>query len=340
VSRYYDYHPRTLSGGLFAREEWRPLASLAVTGDLAWRHQEYEMRDDRFDGYAFTQKYDFALPRLGANWHPRENVSVFGSWAYSAREPRFSDLYDGEQVGSAPLYQHYDPATGQYSDPYARPEQVNDWELGGTFGSHGVTLTANLFRMDFRDELVDYQFNSDLATWVTANAARSVHQGVELALAGTTPATHHVSLGLDASATLSDNHYVAFDEAVDVGYVVNRDGKSIPFFPAVLANVGAHVDWSGATLGGAVQHVGRIYLDNSEDAVGSIAPHTVLNLNVGYRTHFAGKSTAAINVRLMNALDTRYETGGYYDYDDQGNYAPLKIPAATRNALAELRVDF
>jgi hypothetical protein len=66
----------------------------------------------------------------------------------------------------------------------------------------------------------------------------------------------------------------------------------------------------------------------------------VLNLNAGYRLSSAGKSTASINLRVMNALDTRYETGGYFDYDNQGNYVPLKIPAATRNALAELRVDF
>ncbi|HUK61756.1 MAG TPA: TonB-dependent receptor [Dongiaceae bacterium] len=339
VSRYYDYHPRTLSGGLFAREEWRPVTALTVTGDLAWRHQDYAMRDDRFDGYRFDQSYDFALPRVGASWQPREALRVFGSWAYSEREPRFSDLYNGETVGNTPLFAHHDPTTGTYSDPLVRPEQVNDWELGGSLGDRALSLTANLFRMDFRDELVDYQFNSDLATWVTANAAQSVHQGVELALAGESKPRHDLTLALDANATLSDNHYVRFDEAVDAGYTVNRDGKAIPFFPAVLANVGVRGGWRGVSLGADVQHAGRMYLDNSEDVDGSIAPHAVLNLTGGVRMHVGGAS-ALLDLRLLNALDRRYETGGYFDYDESGHYAALKIPAARRNALGELRVEF
>jgi outer membrane receptor protein involved in Fe transport len=300
------------------------------------------MRDDRFDGYRFDQSYDFALPRVGASWHPREAVRVFGSWAYSEREPRFSDLYNGEGAGNVPLFAHYDPASGVWTDPLVKPEKVNDWELGGTFGGRAASFTANLFRMDFRDELVDYQFNSDLATWVTANAAQSLHQGVELGLAGETHAGGGVTLGLDANATFSDNHYVHFDEAVDAGYNVNRDGKAIPFFPAVLANVGVRGAWRSVSLGADVQHAGRMYLDNSEDAAnGSIAPHAVLNLTGGWRVHFGGNgSSALLNVRVLNALDKRYETGGYFDYDEQGNYSALKIPAARRNALGELRVEF
>ena len=41
---YYDYHPRTLSGSLFVREEWQPDPRLLLTADLAWRHQAYRMR--------------------------------------------------------------------------------------------------------------------------------------------------------------------------------------------------------------------------------------------------------------------------------------------------------
>jgi hypothetical protein len=43
---------------------------------------------------------------------------------------------------------------------------------------------------------------------------------------------------------------------------------------------------------------------------------------------------------VFNLLDERYATGGYMDYDATGALVPFLIPAATRNALAELRVDF
>ena len=340
AARYYDYHPRTFSGGLFLREEWRPLASLAVTGDLAWRHQGYHMRDDTFDGNHFDQGYDFALPRLGAAWRPRASLSVFGSWAYAEREPRFVDLYKGEQVPSAAYYGRYDPALGIADDPLVRPEKVSDYELGGSYGSHGVTATANLFRMDFRDELVDYQFNSAFNDWITTNAARSVHQGMELAIAAEGRPRHDLSLALDANGTLSDNHFVDFEEQLDPTTRVSRDGKTIGFFPPAIANVAARVLWSGVMLGAETQHFGEIFLDNGEDPSGRIAPHSVLNVSGGYRHTLGTGAEAALVLRLFNALDTKYETGGYFDYDAAGNYVAHFVPAATRHAIAQLDVKF
>jgi iron complex outermembrane receptor protein len=338
--RYYDYHPRTFSGGVFMREEWRPLTTLALTGDLAWRHQDYFMRDDTFDGNRFDQGYDFALPRLGATWRPRENLSVFGSWSYGEREPRFVDLYKGERVPSVAYYGRYDPALGIAEDPLVRPEKVSDYELGGRFASHGVTASANLFRMDFRDELVDYQFNSDFNDWVTTNAARSVHQGAELAIAAEARPGRGLTLALDANATLSDNHFVDFDERLDATTSVSRDGKTIGFFPPAIANVAARLLWNGVSLGAETQHFGEIFLDNGEDPAGRIAPHGVLNLSAGCRRALGSSAEVALVLRVFNALDRKYETGGYFDYDETGNYVAHFVPAATRNAIVQLDVTF
>ncbi|HEY3216545.1 MAG TPA: TonB-dependent receptor [Candidatus Eisenbacteria bacterium] len=340
ASRYYDYHPRTFSGGLFLREEWRPVASLAVTGDLAWRHQGYSLRGDRFDGNRFDQGYDFPVPRFGATWQLRENLSLFGSWTYSGREPRFVDLFKGERASGVPYYRQYDPARGVAEDPLVHPEKVNDYELGATVRGRGVTASANLFRMDFRDELVDYQFDSNFYDWITTNAARSVHQGFELALATEARPLREFSLALDANTTVSDNHFVDFDERLDATTVVSRDGKTIGFFPGLLVNAAVRLGWAGLQLGAETQHVGEIFLDSSEDPSGHIAPHTVLNLTGGYRLSFGDGAQATLLVRVLNALDKEYEAGGYFDYDEDGNFAALFVPAAKRNVLAELRVGF
>jgi len=129
---YYDYHPRTLSAGLYAREEWQAAATLLVTADLAWRHQDYFMRGDQFDGIEFDQSYDFLNPRLGVTWTPRPSVTTFASWAYASREPAFRDLYDAEGAGSVPLYAVRDPANNVYEDPLIDPEHVSDFELGAS----------------------------------------------------------------------------------------------------------------------------------------------------------------------------------------------------------------
>ncbi len=330
--RYYDYGPRTLEAGLFAREEWQPHPRLTATADLAWRHQRYDMGRDRFDDIRFDRHYDFALPRLGLAWAPRADVTVFGAWSQSAREPAFRNLYDAESAGSTPLFVD--------GVPVIRPERVNDFELGGTWRGPRASLSANLFRMDFRDELVDYQFNSDLGSVVPANAARSVHQGLELAGRLEHPLPRGARLSFDGNAGLSDNRFVRYTEVFDATTSVSHDGKIIGFFPAVLGNLAARVDWRGATLGVDAQHAGRMYLDNTQDAVASIGPRTTVNAVAGWGLAAGERSRAELLLRVTNVLDTRYAAGGYMDYDADGAWVPQFIPAATRGWLAQLRVGF
>ena len=42
----------------------------------------------------------------------------------------------------------------------------------------------------------------------------------------------------------------------------------------------------------------------------------------------------------VTILDREYETGGYMDYDLDGSLSPRFIPGATRNALAQVRVEW
>lgn len=329
---YYDYHPRTLSTGLFMREEWSPSASLAWTLDLAWRHQGYFMRGDQFDGIEFDQSYDFGLPRLGVRWRPRADLTLFAAAGHSRREPAFRDLYDAEGAGSVPLF-----ANGE---PLVEPERVMDYEAGVSWTSARAQLGANLFRMDFEDELVYAgQFNTDLGYPILGNAARSVHQGIELTAAAGAPGS---PLLLTANATLSDNHFVEYREhhGPTPSDEVSYDGNAIGFFPGALANASARAAWRNATLEVAAQYAGRMYLDNTESKDASIGPRTVVNLNAGWRFSTPAKTSAELALRVFNLLDRRYATSGYMDYDAGGNLVPQFIPAATRHWLAELRLGF
>jgi iron complex outermembrane receptor protein len=338
---YYDYHPRTLAAGLFAREEWDASRALRVTADLAWRHQGYDMRGDRFDGVAFRQKYDFALPRLGVSWTPAPAWNAYASAAIASREPAFRDLYDAEGAGSVPLYRVVEVAAGRYEDPLIRPERVNDYELGASWRGASLSASASAFRMDFRDELVYAgQFDTDLGYPILGNAARSVHQGVELAAAATR-AFGQVRGSLETNATLSDNHFVRYREAwgPTPADIANYDGKPLGFFPTVMANATARAAWRGASAGASVQHAGRIYVDNTGTGAASIAPRTTLDL-MGAAAREVGGARAELSLRVTNVLDKRYATGGWMDYDSAGDLVPVLVPAATRGWLAGLRVDW
>jgi len=342
-SRYYDYHPRTLAAGLYLREEWDLAPALRATADLAWRHAGYAMRGDRFDGIAFEQRYHFGLPRLALAWKPDERWQAFAAYAFASREPAFRDLYDAEGVGSLPLYRRVDVAAGIYEDALIRPERVHDLELGVSWRGASGGVSANLYRMDFRDELVFAgQFDTDLGYPILGNAARSVHQGVELAgQLAHRPGRAGPELGLEGNLSLADNHFVEFRErygptpADQVVY----DGEPIGFFPATMANAAARASWRGFSTRLEAQHAGRVYVDNTGTKANSIAPRTVWNAAVSLtREAFGTRATAT--VRGLNLTDLRYETNGYMDYDRTGTLVPHRVPAATRAWLAEVRLDW
>jgi iron complex outermembrane receptor protein len=342
-SAYYDFHPRTRSGGLFLREEWQARGDVTVTGDLAWRHQGYYWRNDVFDGVRFDQSYDFAIPRLGATWTPRAGLNLFASWAGSSREPALRDLYDGESAGNTPLFKRVDVAHGVFDDPLVRPEKVNDYELGGSWRRDAYSASLDLFRMDFRDELVFAgQFNTDLGYPILGNAAKSVHRGIEAAARARWNPGARTAAVLDGNLTLSDNHFVRYREVYGTtpDDVVSYDGKRISLFPSVLANLSARLEWSRVTAGAEIQSVGRIYLDNTETRSASISPRTVLNLLAGLRLPAGSSSRLRVTLRVNNALDLAYATSGYMDFDAAGTLAPQFVPAAKRNVLGEVRMDW
>ena len=337
---YYDYHPRTRAAGLYVREEYDLTPAWRVTGDLAWRHAGYAMRGDRFDGVRFDQSYDFGLPRLALSWSPSSRAQMFALYAYASREPAFRDLYDAEGAGAVPLYGTIDAAAGVYRNPLIRPEHVHDLELGGSWRTDAITLEANLYRMDFRDELVFAgQFDTDLGYSILGNAARSVHQGLELAAHGVRRLAPDVRLTLEGNASLGDHHFVSYRErygptpADDVVY----DGRPIGFSPATLANAATGLDVHGLGLRLEAQYTGRVYVDNTGTRANSVDPHTVWNAALTLERAIAGTRVTG-TVRALNLSDLRYTTTGYMDYDRSGALVPHRMPAATRTLLAELRL--
>ena len=353
-TKFYDYHPRTMAAGVFGRLEWTPREKIGVLADLAYRHVGYSMRDDAFDGIRFEQRYDFLSPRLALEYRFSPALRASGSWAQTRREPAFRDLYDAEGSGSVPLFRRQD-AAGRWIDPLIRPERVNDLELavhGGLTsnplapdrdGLASLTWGVNLFRMDFRDELVYAgQFNTDLGYPILGNAARSVHQGVEASLVVAGDLSPRVRWGLDANGTFSDNHFVEFREVYGTtpADVVSYDGNAIGFFPAVMTHAALTVGTPALSLRGEVQHVGRIHLDNTETESASLDPRTVVNAMLRYTGIKGPWKELSLGVRVLNAFDEEYEAGGYMDYDASGGLVPHVIPAATRAVLGEIGVRF
>ena len=229
-------------------------------------------------------------------------------------------------------------AAGIYEDPLIRPEHVNDCELGGSWRAGAASPRVNLFRMDFRDELVYAgQFDTDLGYPILGNAARSVHQGVELAGAPR-DGSERRGLALDGNATLSDNHFVEYRESYGPSprttwpTTARRSGSSR------RAGQPRRAARCARRRGVEAQHAGRIYLDNNEDGATHRAAHRA-ERGLGGSGGAAAGARPAPGPGLQPALDPRYATGGYMDYDAHSALVPHSRPRR-RATLAAVRVDW
>ncbi len=326
--RYYDYQLGKRSAAVSGTATWKVSDALALTGGLEASQQRYELSHDVVGGVAFTQAYDFLLPRFGALLHLDRATDLYFNVARGGREPAFRTIYDPE---------------GEYSTERTdlAPQDVWDWEAGASTRHERWRARANLFYMDFPNEIVYSGALDSSGVPIYGNGAHSRHQGLEL------DATVQPSprFGLDAALTLSHNTFVSYHDYNPDGSANVYDGNVLGGYPDVLASLTARTRLGAADLALSGRYVGRFYLDNTEDNrlhpelrdvpgyVPLINPaFTVVDASARAPLPAAlvrglGLARLDLDVRVNNLLDRAYTAFGYIGDDG----APAFIPAAKRN---------
>jgi len=333
--RYYDYGVEKHTYSLLATGSWRASPRLSITAGLQGTQHRYEIFDDEVNGFAFAETFTFVLPRLGATVSLGEGADAYVSLARGMREPAFRTLYD--------------PQDFYGTRAELDPEDVWDLEAGASLRRERWRARANLFYMRFRNEIVYAGALDDNGVPIYGNGARSVHRGLELeASVSSSP-----SLGADASLTLSRNTFTEYSERWAPGVEVAYDGNRIAGYPDVLA--AATVRGKAGPLAWlvAARHVGRFYLDSSEDnrrhpelrdqpgyepllnpSFTLVDAGLVLSAPPRWREALAAERLE-LELRLNNAFDERYTAFGYVE-----DGTPLFIPAAGRNVYAGVTLGF
>lgn len=343
--RLYDYRNEKDSLAIFARESYAVSDKLILHGEIQATTHRYAMNDDRSRGYSFDGRYSFLTPRAGLNWNPTDRLGFYAAVSTARSEPAFRDLWDPQEPFLDPQARFASVSgDGKYlTDPLARPEKLLDVELGAGYSAGRARITAGLYRMTFRDELVFSGGIDDDGNPLTTNAGRSVHQGVELQartpLGAGFEAEGFLSVSRDRLSELSLPG-VGESRAVRVDYSGNR----IALFPDHLARLRVlrHFKTLRLALGG--RHVGRLYLDNSENERKTPA----IRATVGYVDKFVEPgwsfdAQAALQITddltlqafVENLTNRRFATFGYaYPSSDFTSFYAEFFPAATRGIYA------
>ncbi|MBD3221398.1 TonB-dependent receptor [bacterium] len=358
--KYHDYTGDKDAYSLYVNERWQLLPGLTVMADLQYQHRQYDFQHDELgnftgtDRHAYSVEYDFFNPKGGlfwqTPWRPAGgDLGLYGHVGITHREPTDSDYWGAwngaDDVGLEPGFREREEVVEdgevqyvRWSDPIIDPERVVNWEGGLAFRTGTFSVTLNGYYMDFEDEIVETGYSEDDNGALRYNADETVHKGLELGLRWRFARDHHLRL----AASRSWNEYERF---VFVEYPgadpLDVSGNPIPLFPEAIVSA----TWTSAfgPFSGDVEvlHVGKQYLDNTGDEDRTIDASTVVNLAVfadlGRLVH-PGLDGARAHLRVLNLLDEKYETWGYYDAWTYGEN--MYIPGAERNLLAGVTYEF
>ena len=192
---------------------------LVAQGEVQLTWRRYRIFNEQFFGNAFDVGYIFINPRLGLTIHPNEPLSGYVSVSLANREPRMKSLYDGEEAGAGFVPQFELDAGGMinYDRPIVQPERLVDVELGGQVQQGEWDASANLYWMDFRNEIIPSGGLDQFGVPRTGNADHTRHFGLEAEVSGSLAP----NLSVFANGTVSRSRFVRFVE-----YVTGADGRT------------------------------------------------------------------------------------------------------------------
>src|SRR5690606_33551961 len=143
-----------------------------------------------------------------------------------------------------------------------KPERLLDLELGANWDGARHRFSANVYWMEFWDEIVPSGGLDQFGVPRSGNADRSRHIGLEVEAS--------IALGrldLFGDGTLSRNRYLHFTEFVSdaSGAATAFDRKASPIAGCSdrIANVGARYEIRSLTIRLASKSAGKQYIDNS-----------------------------------------------------------------------------
>jgi iron complex outermembrane receptor protein len=262
--------------------------------------------------------WGFLNPRVGVTWRQSPALSFFASVGSVRREPTRDDMFAGAD--------NLDSTNAASILPLdrVRPEHVVDYEAGATWQRGTLRASANLFAMEFREEIAAVGALSLTGSPLRVNVGGSHRRGLEAEVRWeATP-----SLALDATLALTDARIRRFVDAASGEEHRNVRSRLTPSTVATQALV-----WRlrhGFTFEGEAREVSKSPLTNTGDAAAMLPAYVLADAGLSW----SGGATS-VSARVNNVLDRLAYGGGYASGGT--NYV---FPFATRHLMLSIRRAF
>ncbi len=289
--------------------------------------------------------WTFFNPKAGVRVDLSPRTSAYLSVGRTAREPGRSDLLYGEDNASVL------PDFGA-----VRPESVWDVELGGEWRTPTLTVRANMYDMEFEDEIAATGELSPIGQPLRQNVDRSFRRGIEIEASWQALDGLRVTAAMNASRNRISSwtqFYDVYDANGDYAGSTSRTFKDVApvATPPFLATLGAETTAiRGLTVGVTGRYAAASWLDNT-NTEGLEAPRT-FQLDATFvvdLARFLPAGRPRLKVQVNNVLDNRrlWPRGYSYLYANRNAAGaetlagiPYYYPLATRSAFVSLDMGF
>ena len=292
--RYYsgtgDKHEFTT----FSKASYKINNSWSVFGDLQMRIVNYKtagLTSDKVN-MVVDEQYEFFNPKFGASYSLNQGNQLYVSYGRASREPRRSDFEQGVFT----------------------PEILDDYELGWRFTGENNTLSANLYYMDYKDQLVLTGQLDDSGGFIRETSGNSYRAGLEVEGDFKVLQQLHVRPNIALSSNKNKDYTTSRD-----GELVNLGTTNISFSPSFIA--GNSIDYSptqNLQIALLSKYVGEQYLGNIDSQTSKLDAYFLNDFSVNYTiTNLSFAKSLVLQGLVNNIFDVKYISNGYfYTYDD------------------------
>ena len=323
----------------FTKAEYQVTDKLSLFADLQYRYIDYRMTgtDDDMADLTSNHYYSFMNPKGGVFFKPNDNNQFYASIAVGQREPLRTDLKDAVKFGATKSIE---------------PERMIDYELGYRYTNNsGMQLGANLYYMDYNNQMVQTGKLSDIGYKVLENVKNSYRAGVEME--ALVPLSRYFTIG--ANATISKNiikDYTAYYDVYDEYYdkVIRQDSENfdktdISFSPNIIG-MGSltYTPLKNLSFNLMGKYVGKQYYDNTSNDEHSLDSYFVSNFVAGYTFNQSRFGNIDFQFMINNLFNKEYIANAWVSTDklsDGKTYVYKGLfPQATRNFMGRITVRF
>jgi iron complex outermembrane receptor protein len=332
---YRNFADKQEIGG-FVKGEYKPVGNVSVFGDLQYRYIDYRMKgiDDDLSDIANRNNYSFFNPKAGITAHINAANTVYASAAVSNREPLRTDIKEAVKGGGTKRI---------------KPERVFDYELGYRYKNEGVSFNANVYYMDYKDQMVQTGKLNDVGYKLMENVPESYRAGIELESSCLFTDWLHLAANITLSRNKIKNYTAYFDKydsnweftgqieqfykSTDISFSPNIVGGGVI---TVLPAKNLSVSFTG-------KYVGEQYYDNTSNSENRLDGYFVGHLTAGYTFRTQKIGNIDLQLTINNLLNNHYIANAWVDtsyVDDAPDVYKGFFPQATRNIMAKIGVRF